>query len=1047
MAGQTYYWQTFASDGVYETAGPVWSFTTSANHPPNFPSAPQPANGATNQPVAPSLRWAGGDPDENDAVTYRVYVDRVNPPGIVACSGVSTEVCAASGLSYNTLYYWRVEATDSNGAMTPGPVWTLKTLTSLSNHAPLVPSSPSPINGKLGMRSGFVASWTGGDQDGDAVRYDVYLQPVVAGNLGTLYRVCSQSTTSSCVLGGLLPSTEYRWWVRASDGQLSTDGPTWWFKTGSNNFAPTTPSAPFPAHETIQQPVKPVLRWQSNDPDGDMPRFDVYYASTGGTKQACSTYAYECPLPLLQPNGLYEWWIVAFDGLHVASSPIWSFWTRSNSLPQVSAPTPADGATGLPTNPTLRWTGTDPDGTNPSFLVYVDDSPNTSGSPTCSPGSAAQCALSGLEAGKTYYWKVRASDEFGTTQSPVWSFTTALPSTNLPPEVPAWPSPSDGSQGQPLTAWLTWYGDDPNQDELEYTVYIDPGEGLPISIACSRIKEANCLIENLVPDQLYSWIVKVTDGAQNQTSPIWEFVTSRQNELGEFVQPECSATMDLQGGDPFNADPLYGPGPYNAYACSWSQSGMGWDPYFPSRPVPFDGQTNVNPFDLTLRWMGQNPTGRTYTVYVDVANPPMVPMCETVTNASCGVDQLVPGLTYFWRVATGNGPKMILSPVWQFHVQNCLGAWCPGPTEKAYLGYPKGPQSTETPPEEIDGDSGLSSQFNELADASLFLSGNAPGELACGRSPTNKACTVLVLHGFAGVGGGSPERDIHVDTEFALLREAYEVSGGYDVRLIGYYGGECGMTADSDVTNFGPPGKDSHSEWAAGRGHQSAATTCDGTSRHSRDADIGHLAFHFAWYVYRTFSDQDNDATTPGTTVDIVAHSMGGLLVRYALHQVQKKDPAWPPFLLVETVVDYATPHDGANWACAASPWWSPWQVRQMCSRSGLLRYLREHAQGPKAEGGTKWALIGAQWDEVVSSPSAVDMDGARYYVYRSSKSDPCGNYDHNSYFEEKGDGVELDGCYLYDYSEKRNMMNDHKGSMHKNGFRAIRLGLFEAIT
>jgi hypothetical protein len=96
------------------------------------------------------------------------------------------------------------------------------------NHAPNIPSSPSPAHGATGVAPSVTLSWTGGDPDQDAVTYRVVLDTII--NNPTA-QVCSGSATS-CATGTLAPGTDYYWRVYATDEHgASTAGPVWHFRT------------------------------------------------------------------------------------------------------------------------------------------------------------------------------------------------------------------------------------------------------------------------------------------------------------------------------------------------------------------------------------------------------------------------------------------------------------------------------------------------------------------------------------------------------------------------------------------------------------------------------------------------------------------------------------------------------------------------------------------------------------------------------------------------------------------------------------------------
>jgi len=99
-----------------------------ANSPPNTPSSPSPADGATVQDVNVDLGWTGGDPDTGDTVTYDVYLEADDStPDDLTCDDVSTLACDPGTLAYGTHYYWYVVATDDHDASTIGDTWDFTT--------------------------------------------------------------------------------------------------------------------------------------------------------------------------------------------------------------------------------------------------------------------------------------------------------------------------------------------------------------------------------------------------------------------------------------------------------------------------------------------------------------------------------------------------------------------------------------------------------------------------------------------------------------------------------------------------------------------------------------------------------------------------------------------------------------------------------------------------------------------------------------------------------------------------------------------------------
>jgi len=154
----TYSWKIVAWD-IYglNTSGPIWTFKTIENLPPNVPSNPFPADGAECVPIVINLSWVGGDPNPGDPVYYDVYFGVTDPP--TQKSSKQTETCydPPGELEIYKVYYWKVVAWDSGGLCTEGPIWEFTT------KSPCAPSKPiidGPTHGSIGVEYNYTFNST-----------------------------------------------------------------------------------------------------------------------------------------------------------------------------------------------------------------------------------------------------------------------------------------------------------------------------------------------------------------------------------------------------------------------------------------------------------------------------------------------------------------------------------------------------------------------------------------------------------------------------------------------------------------------------------------------------------------------------------------------------------------------------------------------------------------------------------------------------------------------------------------------------------------------
>ena len=184
--------------------------------------------------------------------------------------------------------------------------------------------------------------------------------------------------------------------------------------------------------------------------------YDVYWGTTrelaadterGTPINTSSTFVTIAETASLEHETLYYWRVDARNEAGTTPGAVWSFTTgeaptAATSAPgDVSNPQPPDGATGVSLSPSLSWAYA------PRALTYDfymgttrDLTADTVLEDTSLPYSLwtntyrTTLGFAPLQHGTTYYWRLDAKNEAGTTRGPVWSFTTRK--TSAPPAAP-----------------------------------------------------------------------------------------------------------------------------------------------------------------------------------------------------------------------------------------------------------------------------------------------------------------------------------------------------------------------------------------------------------------------------------------------------------------------------------------------------------------------------------------------------------------------------------------------------------------------------------
>lgn len=220
----------------------------------------------------------------------------------------------------------------------------------------------------------------------------------------------------------------------------------------------------------------------------------------------------------------------------------------------------------------------------------------------------------------------------------------------------------------------------------------------------------------------------------------------------------------------------------------------------------------------------------------------------------------------------------------------------------------------------------------------------------------------LLLAGFLWAGPASAARS-DTKTKPVVLVHGLSLTGG----TAGYNCGTYWANAISVLRGQGFTGP--MVTW----GYYLGDSNCTGNFGGTTNTDLHAVAQQFAWYIWTNY-------TSKGKVVDVMAHSMGGLIVRAAISGVQRHQAGFPDHLYIEDAVTLATPHGGALLAYPCDSVLHLLQCQQLKVHSAFMNDLRANAQNPQgANGGTDWSELGSPDDELVPLGYDAMTAGHRY--------------------------------------------------------------------
>ena len=304
----------------------------------------------------------------------------------------------------------------------------------------------------------------------------------------------------------------------------------YWFKTFS---VPAAPQLLFPQNDVVDQDTSLTFEWYASDRATEYhlqvatdPIFqDLNVLKVNSENLSDLQYAVDG----LARNTVYYWRVRARNAAGYSQwSERWHFMT-SNPPAVVDlrpAPprllSPPDNAIDQNWSLTLTWQPSDGAG---FYRVQMSRQRDFSSIIISEETKGLNFELSDLIAGKSYYWRVNASNLYGTSDwSEVWQFSTRTQYINrelLPPQLVF---PENGATDVDTSITFLW-----NKSKLaaNYELQVSLTERFDeLAVNQSIAGETNLPVHELAQDSKYYWRVRASNNEQTSNwSEVWEFTT------------------------------------------------------------------------------------------------------------------------------------------------------------------------------------------------------------------------------------------------------------------------------------------------------------------------------------------------------------------------------------------------------------------------------------------------------------------------------------------------------------------------------------------
>jgi len=351
-----------------------------------------------------------------DADAYQFQMSEDESFTIISTDTVTELTCFDTQcLFFNFQYYWRVRAIENQDTSYWTPAWSFTTFAKVT--------LSKPTNGDDDIEADAVLKWKNmiGSKEISGVEYfNIQIDTEPGFSSPNFAEFTTNGTIYEKKMDQLLFGTEYHWRVRARHDCDTSEWSLVWTFTTLDEIALEKPN-----NNSVNQALNVNLQWDNGVSGFKKFDYQIDIHEDFSTPTTYITELYKVPAEDLKYGTKYYWRMRGRHDYDTTNwSEVWNFTTWGN----VNLTSPVEGADSVELKPQLKWSqiqgtaGYEVEYSSDSTFAISEINHVVADDDVTSPSFTI---LYALDAGTTYFWRVKAYTEIDTSDySTVGSFIT-----------------------------------------------------------------------------------------------------------------------------------------------------------------------------------------------------------------------------------------------------------------------------------------------------------------------------------------------------------------------------------------------------------------------------------------------------------------------------------------------------------------------------------------------------------------------------------------------------------------------------------------------